>query len=1479
MERKETKKRKRVFMWKKRLTIYTVLFSIVLLSSIFSPVLAHDENPRMENENELISNGEENENNHLETNERENKNIGKTNVEVIPGKNIAIVYTFAELKTALSENNGIDTVYLGADIEMAGQIIVHSSKKNIVIDGTYNTVRSRLTEYNSTSSTTMICINHAGFEKIILRNIDIIGRNYHGLIHVASNYSSDVVLWYENVDYNGPQITYSQYATAVYKDTTIIIQSNGICPIGKVADVSRVEFYGVVTITGGEAPDSGAFTYIRDGEMIFHEDSYVSFSSLKQAFLGGRGVDITFEENATLNYSDETSNYGFSKEKQLQSLTLYENASMNLDFTHPNGSVNQVFVVQKDVYIGKNAELNVIANRRVNFMLIQGEGTDWIVDGGKISITGNEYLESIMKVNTLHLKNSGQLNIDIEASVHKAIFVNLVTIEQGSSVDIHIDEITYSGIVFENTSMEYSLDNRGRFTFVTGNISSSALSVVEAWNIIYIREDAEFRIECHNGDPRNSLLYFSSNYSKAYLDVYRPKSVVLYGTGARLISYVRVSPYNPMYLTAEQINYWETRIPYPQIGEFGKKPNQHWIKTNQEDFYITGLLRNGSTSVDELHNIQSNWTSEDIGSDPNGNFSITKARVIAMGYLTVNMDAFTEDSTVISGKTEPYTSIRLRYTLENATEYITLTADENGNFSYPVGKKERGTTIYLEFSNDFFFATRKIHIGEENVARACTFEELEGTITGDNGIDTILLCGDITLQSNIFIPSTKNRITIDGASKENRYTLTAETSNAGFILANDGFEDFTLQNLNVDSRNIAGIINITLDVYSEDVNIMFDNVDFRGPLAANVIYGAVIFKDSTITITDSMETAIKQVSSASKVEFYGIVNIDAETDTNPLFNYIIRGQMILHEDAIVTISEAMSALFEGNGTDLILLNNSVLNYYSISASQNFSDQISLKTLTLREEAKLNVSFINETENRVRTQAFRVLETVRMSNGSELNIANHRLSTNIVFGDSEWIIDGGKIFITGDRPTNAIMRISKSLTLLNGGELIIDYDEADFGLSIDQMIIEKDSMVDININTINKTLLNLGNEITQEINSYSLVVEGTFKATVNNISENADGFLVAMNSIYVRKDATFQLAYFSGLLRTALITKFSNAGIESAFYFEEPKSVLLYSPNARLFAYRNTGTLYLRAKQINYSARTLDYPEEGVFGELMDEQWSKDNKDSIYISSTLKAGLDAEADLTDVISNWQVHDRSGSDPSETFSSHQGRILSMGYINVTLPIYYEDSTILEGRTEPYTNIEIYLYTPDATESIQLVADKNGDFSYPLGILEEGSNIYLEFSKDFLYETRHLVVADIGSLKIIEIPVLEFEPGEVSSNLNKIALRQDGNWAITITDTRVIKTNWKLYAKIIEYPSTIKNNIRYELEDSLIFVDEAGNRTFLSTEYETLIYYHNVDEEGAIIQWEEDRGILFEYVPSNVFKDSVYQAVIEWTLIDAP
>lgn len=127
--------------------------------------------------------------------------------------------------------------------------------------------------------------------------------------------------------------------------------------------------------------------------------------------------------------------------------------------------------------------------------------------------------------------------------------------------------------------------------------------------------------------------------------------------------------------------------------------------------------------------------------------------------------------------------------------------------------------------------------------------------------------------------------------------------------------------------------------------------------------------------------------------------------------------------------------------------------------------------------------------------------------------------------------------------------------------------------------------------------------------------------------------------------------------------------------------------------------------------------------------TKNSGEYFYINAKLIPGTGVAADLTSIQSNWSTEDESDRNPDGNYSMYRGRILAMGYINVTLPEYYDNSTVLADETD------------------------------------------------------------------------------------------------------------------------------------------------------VLVYYNQTQEEEKKLQWDSEKGFLFEFVPSNVYKDLVYHAIIEWTLVDAP
>ncbi|EFR97943.1 putative secreted protein, partial [Listeria ivanovii FSL F6-596] len=144
--------------------------------------------------------------------------------------NEAVVTTFDELKKAISENNGIDTVYLGADIPLSSGIKIPDAKKTFTLSGKnpvtneIHTLTETMASAGAQSSVITVDTNN-GAKETTLKDINIIGKNYYGTISVLGA-AKNVVQNYENIHYQGPQLIYNLNGVAVFSgDNDIRIAS------------------------------------------------------------------------------------------------------------------------------------------------------------------------------------------------------------------------------------------------------------------------------------------------------------------------------------------------------------------------------------------------------------------------------------------------------------------------------------------------------------------------------------------------------------------------------------------------------------------------------------------------------------------------------------------------------------------------------------------------------------------------------------------------------------------------------------------------------------------------------------------------------------------------------------------------------------------------------------------------------------------------------------------------------------------------------------------------------------------------------------------------------------------------------------------------------------------------------------------------------------------------------------------------------
>lgn len=330
-----------------------------------------------------------------------------------------------------------------------------------------------------------------------------------------------------------------------------------------------------------------------------------------------------------------------------------------------------------------------------------------------------------------------------------------------------------------------------------------------------------------------------------------------------------------------------------------------------------------------------------------------------------------------------------------------------------------------------------------------------------------------------------------------------------------------------------------------------------------------------------------------------------------------------------------------------------------------------------------------------------------------------------------------------------------------------------------------------------------------------------------------------------------------------------------FICNDPSSILLYNANRNIRATNSAGQIYVNAQQINYwnmvSAGGIDEPPL--------YKWEKGDKTNLVLDGMLAHG--DRGNFTSISSNYASGDPPGAAPSaENFNMADARVLAFGRLELTVTETTAASTAISGVTNPGATVRASFsqqginYTlPDVT------ADSQGVFRIPLNVtLSESAVVTIKCNWQYLTATAESIVSGDGRLEFFVPDSMDFLTTEITST-TQIVKRVHVGWEITVSDTRRGSGGWNIYARL-DSEMTPNSADRPVLNRALIFVDEFGNTTVMSTDTDILILKHSsVGEEVFSIVWDDNKGVLLAVKPGVAFSDTLYTASISWTLVDAP
>lgn len=258
---------------------------------------------------------------------------------IVIDNNTVVIMSASELKTVLEGNNSYSYIYFGANIKLTSGITIAASKTSVVIDGTYQTKQYTYEDMNSSGSGDTISVRYANIQQVTVKNMNVIGHNYYGLIYVVEDNSlQNVVIIYENISYQGPQITFHPTGLSRYLDCNIEIIPSTSSAANEVAECNRIEIGGNTTIYHTSTIDT--MFWFRGGRtpyFIFLEGSQVSLTSVaRELFYGVNNLSFQLLNGATVSITTKNGmGYGTYSTNQV---LIDKQASLTITQTAKNGS-------------------------------------------------------------------------------------------------------------------------------------------------------------------------------------------------------------------------------------------------------------------------------------------------------------------------------------------------------------------------------------------------------------------------------------------------------------------------------------------------------------------------------------------------------------------------------------------------------------------------------------------------------------------------------------------------------------------------------------------------------------------------------------------------------------------------------------------------------------------------------------------------------------------------------------------------------------------------------------------------------------------------------------------------------------------------------------------------------------------------------------------------------------------------------------
>lgn len=323
------------------------------------------------------------------------------------------------------------------------------------------------------------------------------------------------------------------------------------------------------------------------------------------------------------------------------------------------------------------------------------------------------------------------------------------------------------------------------------------------------------------------------------------------------------------------------------------------------------------------------------------------------------------------------------------------------------------------------------------------------------------------------------------------------------------------------------------------------------------------------------------------------------------------------------------------------------------------------------------------------------------------------------------------------------------------------------------------------------------------------------------------------------------------------------GTNQKFILDNPRNVNIYTKNANIVYTNNPVNFIFKFTRINMWIYALDYTSACTLDDTPAFYWYKENS-LAQISGVFNK------DTTTVEShNFTDEQLNLLSDINNFSFQNKKILTMGLLKINVHPITSTSDSISGHTIPLANVKIEY----EDKSIKALADENGLFEAKVDtVIPNNTVVKITSCLNGCFTERKVTTPFNGELTLFNV-TQNIAFSMIPTSINPIILPKQKENIVTVIDSRLNSTNWKLYINYINPMMEVSGKV---LIDSLIFKKFNNEEIDLKTNKKLI--FESSDSGGNVnvssVTFSIDKG-LFLKPSKDLLEGEDYSTKIIWSV----